>query len=68
MANRDRTDPHRSAQAQIFRGAGQNHGNQLNAEGGKPGSDIGTTRISRDDDQDRRSDVRPRKGGSRRSK
>lgn len=49
MANRDRTDPHKSAQAQIFRGAGQNRGSVLGAEGGKPESDIGNTQPLQDD-------------------
>ena len=50
MANRDRTDPNRSAQQQIFRGAGQGKGNQLGDVGGKPGSDIGSTRPIVEDD------------------
>ena len=58
MANRDRTDPHRSAQAGIYRGADQSHGNQLNADGGKRGSDIGTTQPVREGEEDRDNDGR----------
>ena len=58
MTDRKRTDPHRSAQASIFRGAGESHPNQLGAEGGKPGSDIGTTRPA-PIDEDRGPDSRP---------
>lgn len=62
MANRDRIDPHRSAQQGIFRGAGQGRGNQLGAEGGEPGSDIGSTKPLRIDERNRSVDnVPPRR-------
>ena len=59
MANRDRTDPHRSAQQGIFRGAGQGRGHQLGAEGGEPGSDVGNTKPLRMDERNRSTDSRP---------
>lgn len=58
MPNR-RTDPTRSATSEMFRPAGQGRGNQLGAEGGKPGTDIGTTR-SPAEDLEPASDGRPR--------
>jgi hypothetical protein len=57
MANRNRTDPTRSAQQEIFRGATQNRGNQLNAQGGRRGSDIGSTQpLSEQREADRTND------------
>ena len=61
MANRDRTDPHRGAQQRMFRGAGQTRGSLLEAEGGKPGSDIGNTKPLRIDERNQSTDSRPKK-------
>ena len=49
MASRDRTDPHRSAQSRIFKGAGENQSSLLHATGGKPGSDVGNTQPMKGD-------------------
>jgi hypothetical protein len=61
MANRNRTDPTRSAQQQIFRGATENRGNQLNAQGGRRGSDIGSTQPLSEQREADRTDDRPGK-------
>ena len=44
MSNRDRTDPLRSAQQQIFRGIDESRGSLLNSDGGRRGSDVGNTK------------------------
>lgn len=44
MANRDRTDPLRSAQNDIFRGIDESRGSLLNSQGGTRGSDVGNTK------------------------
>lgn len=59
MASRDRTDPHRSAQSQIFKGAGERQSSQLEAPGGKPGSDVGNTQPMTPDRKRRSPDTRP---------
>lgn len=61
MAGRDRTDPHRSAQSGIFKGAGERQSSQLEAEGGKPGSDVGNTQPMTSDRGKRSPDTRPPK-------
>lgn len=52
MANRDRTDPLRSAQQQIFRGIDESRGSLLNSQGGTRGSDVGNTKPRTENEQD----------------
>lgn len=44
MANRERTDPLRSAQSGIFRGIDESRGSLLNSQGGTRASDVGNTK------------------------
>ncbi len=52
MANRDRTDPLRSAQQQIFRGIDESRGSLLNSQGGTGGSDVGNTKPRAENEQE----------------
>jgi len=52
MANRDRTDPLRSAQNEIFHGIDESRGSLLNSQGGTRGSDVGNTKPREENELD----------------
>ncbi|HWL62181.1 MAG TPA: hypothetical protein VNQ32_05275 [Steroidobacteraceae bacterium] len=52
MVNRDRTDPLRSAQNEIFRGIDESRGSLLNSQGGTRGSDVGNTKPRTENEPD----------------